>query len=1074
MSYISSSMFTTMTSLNSRNGFVGLASGINTNEIIEKMTMSTRTKLAQLLQRQTKVAWRMESYQSVTSQLIDFRNKFMSTTNASSMRNASFFQSAIITANGVNSSAVTVTGPMSSALDSFSIKSVDRLASTSALTSTNKSSNNEIRSQDLMGYINDGMTRSRFEGERITLAVDGRTHVITLRNVQVDQHDPAANAQHIKDALNAGLKEAGLENTVQASVNAQGRMELNVIGRNREFLEITAVDTNISNRLGLIRGQTGGGVAERPITAIFDIQDPGRAQATIHNTSLNETLRGKFVTFNLDGVNKTINFNDVDFREVNDGSNGQPIVTAAQVLQDVADYLNNKLRDAFGMDADGVRQKVSVSVSDGVLDIPGLPAFNPVNPHPGSAPVKPAEPPVLTDFPNVAAFNAAHAAWTNAAYEDYELTVPKPDPLVITDPDDYAEALANWQTDAKEAWVTAGNAEPVQADYNNQAAYNAAYLTWASPYMNQTTYSADLETWQDNYDTWLAANPKPDISDIGTIYADQDEYDAALAVWQGLHDGWMSGNPKPDRLDDVYKSQVDGLYSAAATAYNVAKDAYDDALALWQGEYDQYLLDNEDLINAHAGFNGGIVFRVADATSVLSVAGGSEWVIGNNGSPGILGIDFRDANRLLTDRALLESNLNSDVKDLLEAVGFGDLDTSVPPKYANSVGMTINGTDFAIYKDRIVVNEGKFGARTYDFTSGTTMRDITNVVNNSDAGVRMQYNSTTDSYSLIATESGSMGRVEVEGDFADALFGAARTVRQGEDAVMTVSFDNGATVNTITRNSNNFTLNGMNITINSTFAAGAGQDITFSAKPNTDVVVDGIKEIIASYNAMIENINKLHSTRPDRAFQPLTTEQKKELSKDEIEAWEAKAREGLLFSDPLLSSLLSELRFAFSSPVGGASLHSIGIRSGSWQDGGKLTIDEAALRRAIENDSDRVADIFTKSLTGTASATNPESGIFARLDFIMDKYTSTIGTRRGLLIERAGHESSPLSLTNNALQREMKSFDDQIKTMQNRLFTQETRYLRQFARMESFISAMNQQSMWLAQAFAPNYGNTGL
>jgi len=93
----------------------------------------------------------------------------------------------------------------------------------------------------------------------------------------------------------------------------------------------------------------------------------------------------------------------------------------------------------------------------------------------------------------------------------------------------------------------------------------------------------------------------------------------------------------------------------------------------------------------------------------------------------------------------------------------------------------------------------------------------------------------------------------------------------------------------------------------------------------------------------------------------------------------------------------------------------------------------------------------------------------------MEKYTSTMttssGARRGLLIERAGHESSPLSMMNNALYREIQSIESQIKTVQKRLFAQEERYARQFAALEQYISAMNQQSSWLAQAFSSDNGS---
>ena len=133
---------------------------------------------------------------------------------------------------------------------------------------------------------------------------------------------------------------------------------------------------------------------------------------------------------------------------------------------------------------------------------------------------------------------------------------------------------------------------------------------------------------------------------------------------------------------------------------------------------------------------------------------------------------------------------------------------------------------------------------------------------------------------------------------------------------------------------------------------------------------------------------------------------------------------------------------------------------------GKLNIDEAKLRQAIENDPQKVADIFTKTTSGPMSAGTSDAGIMARIDYVMDKYTSTsiteFGTRKGLLIERAGHESAALSLSNNSIYREMQRIDSQIKALQTKLAAEEARYAKQFASLETYISRMNEQSSWLS------------
>lgn len=291
--------------------------------------------------------------------------------------------------------------------------------------------------------------------------------------------------------------------------------------------------------------------------------------------------------------------------------------------------------------------------------------------------------------------------------------------------------------------------------------------------------------------------------------------------------------------------------------------------------------------------------------------------------------------------------------------------------------------------------------------------------------------------------------------------------KAGEDAVMRVSFDGGVSETIVTRSSNSFTLNGMNITLNHTFEGSSipgdkSEDITFTSKPNTDVIVDAIKEMITAYNGLIDAVNNQLKTKPNLNYAPLTSEQRKELSESEIKAWEDKAKQGLLFGDPILRTLASDLQFAFSMPVGEASLRSIGILSGGWSEYGKLSIpDEAKLRQAIEADPEKVADIFTRTSSESITSSSQNAGLMARMDSVMEKYVNTIGTRKGLLITKAGHDSASLTIKDSELYKQFLEIEKQIQSFQARLATEQDRYIRQFTSLETYISRMNAQSNWL-------------
>ena len=83
---------------------------------------------------------------------------------------------------------------------------------------------------------------------------------------------------------------------------------------------------------------------------------------------------------------------------------------------------------------------------------------------------------------------------------------------------------------------------------------------------------------------------------------------------------------------------------------------------------------------------------------------------------------------------------------------------------------------------------------------------------------------------------------------------------------------------------------------------------------------------------------------------------------------------------------------------------------------------------------------------------------------VMDKYGSTTGATKGILIERAGSIYAPTSVMSNSLQ--IDQIDDYIERLQDKLETETDRYISQFTSLETLISQMNNQSSYLSSMFA--------
>lgn len=438
---------------------------------------------------------------------------------------------------------------------------------------------------------------------------------------------------------------------------------------------------------------------------------------------------------------------------------------------------------------------------------------------------------------------------------------------------------------------------------------------------------------------------------------------------------------------------------------------------------------------------------LTDSSSVLTLSGSDVGVLGKTGA---LAVDYGTSNRLNTTSTLLESGLKRLPND-------ASADTVLRLK--------VNG-----------VNINPEGKLTYN----SSIEDIMNAINNADAGVKISYMKNADKFTIEATDAGASGQIKLEGESANLLFGGkdtptGYTLTEGQDAIVTVKYAGSDEEIDLVRGSNSFNLDGLNITVKDTFgwtpkADGSGFDkvagteaVTFDAKVDVDKITTAVSDMIKDYNDMLELINTEVSTKPNRKFTALTDEQKEQLSESEIEKWETEAKKGLLFNNTDLRSLADSLRFIF--PTGSTErqqMEACGITvSTDYSDNGKLVFDETKFRAALESDPEGVKELFTKSASETDKT--DKGGLMARLTTVTERYASTTGATKGILIEQAGSTYAPTSILNNRIQKELDGIDDYIERLQDKLKTETDRYIQQFTSLETLISQMNSQSSWLSQ-----------
>lgn len=383
-------------------------------------------------------------------------------------------------------------------------------------------------------------------------------------------------------------------------------------------------------------------------------------------------------------------------------------------------------------------------------------------------------------------------------------------------------------------------------------------------------------------------------------------------------------------------------------------------------------------------------------------------------------------------------------------------------KIEKADGEAAQSTDAIGVAGKIVIQvEGKDDINV-NIDATTTYADVAKKLQEATAGsqpaLRVNFDNTTSHFFISSKELGSaqnftLSFQNVDGTENATLGKQITGVEQASKASSiatngSVSLD-GIRVDGLT--SNKTTINGLQIQLMSVDTGTASTKISVQSDPEKPVQM--IKDFVESYNKAIEDLQKqiVEKRYPD--FQPLSDEQKKDMSENEIELWEEKARSGLLRNDPIMKSALQDLRRAFMDSVGGAGagnismLSEIGISTGDYREGGKLFIDEDKLKAALSEKPDEVMNLFTvRSEQG--------DGVGARVYDTLNNIVQKLSAQAG----------SPASAVDNStMSQKLRRMETEITRWQDRLTSIEDRYWSQFTAMEKALSKMNSQSAWMQQ-----------
>ena len=369
-------------------------------------------------------------------------------------------------------------------------------------------------------------------------------------------------------------------------------------------------------------------------------------------------------------------------------------------------------------------------------------------------------------------------------------------------------------------------------------------------------------------------------------------------------------------------------------------------------------------------------------------------------------------------------------------------DLGFKPEADGTYKLNINGTEISLDKK-------------------STISSMMSAVNKSAAGVTMTYSSLTNSFTLESKEFGGAGKVEVGDTSLGRSLGLVDDngtvgASEGQNAIFEI---NGQEVylndNTYTLDGNTFTFND-NMTIGETYTVNIAKDST--------TVKDALKKFVESYNKLIDDVYGYIGKSPAKdddgnTYEPLTNAEKDEMSEDEITKWEEKAKQGVLYNDSTVSTVMSQMRSALYTSVtlddgSKFGIYNLGIKTSSeWSEHGKLQIDENAFDKAFENNEDAIIKLFTDS----------DTGMMKKLNSVIDGAVKSSGAAntRGTLVRKAGKADSSVT-TDSTIYKEMVKMQDRLKELQDRYDTKEEYWWKVFTNMETAMADLNSQTIYIS------------
>lgn len=368
---LSNSSYNTSSIYGNRNVLSGLASGMDTESMIENAVSGIKLKIENLVKRRTKIEWQQEAYRSIIDKAVNFNTKYTSYSSKTNLLSASFFNSAVnTTVNGTYKDKITASGKTTSDIRINGVKQMAKAATytvsglAGGMGDVSSVTGKEFDiTKDLDVSTVSGTLSFQYGG------TNGATFDISFDELEnLNEMEGASSAEKLANAINKKLGEItytytknGFQETTTADKAIKVEVDPTGVIKFKDGLG-NGNNVEISSASGKIEAYTGKGGGKDVMKVPSDLTKKMAASEYLGGTRSED---GKWsggkelgVTFN--GTTKRISMSEV-MERAEELLKDKPDATDEQKNTAFKDALQAELDDAFGKD------KIRVNNTDGKL-----------------------------------------------------------------------------------------------------------------------------------------------------------------------------------------------------------------------------------------------------------------------------------------------------------------------------------------------------------------------------------------------------------------------------------------------------------------------------------------------------------------------------------------------------------------------------------------------------------------------------------------------------------------------------------------------------------------------------------